>query len=145
MVVVAIIGLLVGIAVPAYNKVRTESRIKKAESALQILSAGLLQLAWDTGKWPRGYDRATVRSLSNPLEASDLSVGSVGLMLNDGRFSNWKGPYVPKIPKDPWGKNYFFDPDYWYRGAWRVAVGSFGPNKSVMNNYDSDNIIVLLD
>jgi len=141
MIVIVCIGLLTSIAVPVYSKARNSSRIRQAEADLQIISAGILQLAYDTGLWP---GRLARNSTHNP-ELWDLSVARAGLIATDGLFPNWQGPYVPSIPRDPWGANYFFDPDYTAGSRVRVVVGSFGPNGNGRNIYDSDNIFVLLD
>jgi general secretion pathway protein G len=135
----AIIGALASRAVMSSVK---KSRIKQAESELQILGAAILQLAWDTGKWPNGEPRNNIAN----AEIWDLSDSSKGLTGNrNGTFPDWKGPYYGGQFTDPWGKPYFFDPDYSHEGKTRIVVGSFGPNRSGRNVYDSDNIYVLLD
>lgn len=140
MIVVTLLGVLAGLAVPSIVKARTSARIKQAESDLEILAAGTRQLAWDTGEWPGGIPR---NSTANP-ELWDLSTHAAGLLRADSRFDNWQGPYVPKVPLDPWGSPYFFDPDYNVSGVNKVVVGSFGPNQTGRNHYDSDNIYIIL-
>ena len=150
MIVVAIIGLLAGIGVPAILKSVQNSRIKQAETELSMMSAAILQLVWDTGYWPNGKKRHEAGS----AEMWDISVARCGLMSTDGthddKYGEWKGPYYEGEINDPWGNPYFFDPDYSHRekdGTVRnaVVVGSFGPNGVGQNKYDSDDIYVLLD
>jgi len=142
MIAVIIIGLLAAIAVPLMSKARRSARNKQAETDVQILAAAILQLAWDTGKWPGGLDR----SVPGDPEITDLTTADAGLILVDSnKFPNWKGPYVREILRDPWGARYFFDPDYRISGVMRPVVGSFGPNGSALNVYDDDNIYVTLD
>jgi general secretion pathway protein G len=141
MIVILIIGVLIAIAVPAFSKARMNARIGQAEGEVQMLAAAIMNLAWDTGKWPG----AIPRNVQSGAEIWDLRSAKGGLLASHSDFSDWKGPYINRIVVDPWGNPYFFDPDYTIAGAWRVAVGSFGPNKSGRNVYDSDNIYVLLD
>lgn len=141
MVVVAIIGVLLGIAIPSMIKVRSETRLQIAHNDIRVLSTAIQLLAFDTGKWPGGVPAGMV---GNP-ESWDLRKGSAGLLGNDGRFPNWKGPYIEAIPMDPWGENYFFDPDYSVRRAASLPVlGSFGPNRVGRNVYDSDDVCEIM-
>lgn len=141
MIVVLIIGVLVAVAIPAIAKSRDTARAEQAKADLQILSNAILQLAWDTGKWPGGADR----NVSSSDETWDLTTAAAGLLSATNSFVGWKGPYLAKIPLDPWGSKYFFDPDYRISGVNRVVVGSFGPNKAGPNYYDEDDIYVRLD
>lgn len=142
MIVVMVIGVLVSIAVPMYSNARNNARLAKARHDVSILHASIRQLLWDTGEFPKHYVR-TMGTPPNPLECEDLTLAEAGLMRTDNLFNNWKGPYLGKIEKDPWGMNYFFDPDYFATGygvSYIQVVGSYGPNKVGRNVYDSDNI-----
>ena len=141
MVVVAVIGLLATLGGMAVLKSAETSRIKQASTELEMISVAILQLAWDTGKWPNGQPRTTAGS----TEMWDVSIDRCGLLGTDGNYNAWKGPYYDGEMKDAWGNNYFFDPDYRIDGVNRVVVGSFGPNGKGKNLYDSDDIYVLLD
>ena len=145
-VVTMIVGLLATLATLAIMKSFQNSRIKQAETELEMISVAVLQQAWDTGKWPNGR----IRTGGGSEEMWDISVARCGLMDTDGNYNNWKGPYYEGAILDPWGNPYFFDPDYRHReesGTLRnaVVVGSFGPNGVGRNRYDSDDIYVLLD
>ena len=94
----------------------------------------------DTGKWPGGI------SLPGDQETWDLSTPAAGLLSCNSSFGSfWKGPYLKKVPLDPWGMPYFFDPDYTIDGKACPVVGSFGPNRVGQNLYDSDDIYVRMD
>ncbi len=140
-ITVAIIGLLASMAALAVTKANASARKKQARTELQFLSAAILQMAWDTGKWPNGAIR------TNPGSDEEWTLGgaSVGLLSTDGAYNNWKGPYYEGSLVDPWGNPYFFDPDYRTNDVNRVVVGSFGPNRVGRNLYDKDDICVLLD
>ena len=143
-IVVAIIGLLAALAVLNITKAMKTSREKTALTELELLSTGILQLAWDTGRWPNKAWRDESASGVNEIWTF---VGS-GLQENtsDGIYEGWKGPYYEGSYTDPWGNPYFFDSDYRYGGQNdRIVVGSFGPNGVGRNVYDDDNILVFLD
>ena len=141
MIVVMVFGVIVVMAVPAIRKSLRDAQIREAKADLAMLSTAVLQLAWDTGMWPK----CLPRNKNNNPETWDLTTPEAGILLTSGCFSGWKGPYMRTLDTDPWGNHYFFDPDYWYQGKNRVVVGSFGPNGIGPNVYDWDNIIVLLD
>ncbi len=132
-------AILVAMAIPAYSGFREKAKIAKAKSDLKSLQTAIQVLATDTLQWPGPNPIGTV---SNG-EVWDLNVPDAGLIVA-GSFSSWKGPYVPMIKKDPWGSNYFFDPDYDIAGVNYPVVGSFGPNKQGPNVYDSDDVFVIL-
>ena len=130
MVVVAIIGLLAAIAIPNISKARENHKIEKAKTELAMLSAAVDQLAWDTGMWPSGIRKNMGGGSVNLRESSAKN----GLLENLGdHYPHWQGPYYGSTLKDPWGEDYFFDPDY--NGLPRVF--SKGPNKTA---YDGDDI-----
>ena len=140
-VVTMIIGLLATLGSLAIMKSVRNARIKEAQTELEMISTTVLQLAWDTGKWPNG----TPRTAGGSTEIWDISLPSCGLLDTDGNYSDWKGPYYEGEVEDPWGNSYFFDPDYLLGGVNHVVVGSFGPNGRGRNLYDSDDIYILLD
>jgi general secretion pathway protein G len=140
MISVLLLGLLAGIAVPRFMQARTKSRIEEAKTQLEMISTAVLRLAWDTGKWPDGTRRNTYTT----TEVWDLNAAGKGILAPGSNFTNWKGPYIRRLPLDPWGMPYFFDPDYLIRGTNFVVVGSFGPNKVGRNLYDADDIYLVL-
>jgi general secretion pathway protein G len=140
MIALIIVGLVGSLAVPAFLNLRDDARIHEAEARVDMLAAAIRQLAWDTGEWPGGIMRTVIGN----AEIWDLKVSAAGLLSADWRFENWKGPYIADIPADPWGSDYFFDPDYYVGGKVVSVVGSFGPNRKGRNLYDSDDIIVIL-
>ena len=143
-IVVAIVGLLASLAILNISNAMETGRKKTAMTELELLSTGILQLAWDTGRWPNQEWRDEGASGVNEiwsLVGSGLDKNSV-----DGVYEGWEGPYYEGSYTDPWGKPYFFDSDYYHEGRTdRIVVGSFGPNGVGRNIYDSDNILVFLN
>lgn len=140
MIAVSIVSMLAASSYPSYQQFREDSQIKEAETDLGVISAAILELAWDTGEFPRGIRR----NIIGDWETWDLSSSYSGLLTNDGRFNDWQGPYLREIPLDPWGSPYFFDPDYRIDGVICSVVGSFGPNGSGRNRYDDDDIYTVI-
>ena len=143
MIVVAIIGLLAGLGSLAIFRSVQNSRIKQAQTELEMISAAVLQLAWDTGKWPNGQ----ARTAGGSAERWDISLARCGLLDTDGSYHEWKGPYYDGEIKDPWGNPYFFDPDYYPvdDDEIYVVVGSFGSTKQSKGSYDDNDVYVRLD
>ena len=138
MVVIAVIGLLAAIAVPQFSAYREKAKTAEALADLKNLQLTIELLATDTNRWPG----PNVVGVSANQEVWDLNAGNAGLVATNGAFPNWNGPYLPTVPTDPWGSNYFFDPDYQINGIDYVVVGSFGPNQVGQNLYDSDDVIL---
>lgn len=143
LIVVSIIGLLAGIGSLSMVKIRERAKIDEANIQLEMISAAALELAWDTGRYPNKARRNTTDSND---EIWDLTEDEAGLLATDGDFtSKWEGPYLDDIPEDPWGNDYFFDPDYKIKGVVHAVIGSFGPNGVGRNKYDDDDIYVIID
>ena len=141
MIAVGVLSILLAMAGYAITDVTNRARIKQATGELEMIAAAVNQLAWDSGQWPN----RTVRNNAGSAEAWTLTSDYNGLLGNNGSFTGWDGPYIDEIPTDPWNNPYFFDPDYTTDGAVRIVVGSFGPNGRGRNQYDEDDIIILLD
>jgi len=140
LVAIAVIGILVATAIPLYGRYREKARSVLAYRDLKEIQLGIELLATDTEQWPGPND---VGKIANQ-EVWDLNAGTAGLVATNGGFPNWDGPYMQSVPKDPWGSDYFFDPDYNINGKNFAVVGSFGPNKVGKNLYDFDDIILVL-
>jgi type II secretory pathway pseudopilin PulG len=141
MIMVGLISLLGAIASVAVSKAHRNARIKQTETELNMLAAAVLQMTWDTGRWPN----KAVRTTPGSTEIWNITGAAVGLLDTDGSYNNWKGPYYEGAVLDPWGQPYFFDPDYTTSQGIRIVIGSFGPNGKGPNLYDKDDIYILLD
>ncbi len=139
-VVVAIIGLLASIAIPVFSSYKDKARIALVRADLRNIQITMELLASDTEEWPGPNDVGVTAN----QEVWDLNSTQAGLVATNGGFPKWNGPYVQSVPKDPWGSDYFFDPDYMIGGIDYAVVGSFGPNKVGQNVYDSDDIYLIL-
>ncbi len=142
LIVIAIIGILAATVLTTLGSAREKARIAKAEEELRGMETAIFSLSLDTNMWPAGQVVNTVACGGIDNETTDLNSGEAGLTQTDGNFPGWAGPYIPEIPLDPWGNNYFFDSDYTLaNGNIGAVVGSFGPNGVGINLYDADDII----
>ncbi len=144
LVVIGIISILAAIAVPAYQSYKEQAKTAQVMEELKRIETALIALGSDTLKWP---GPAPIGKEGN-TEILDLNSAAAGLVTftNAADFPNWNGPYVTSVPQDPWGTNYFFDPDYDIPGgpSQVPVIGSFGPNKVGKNLYDSDDVLLRL-
>ena len=88
LLVVVIIGILVGVAVPRLGGRVEQAKQSRAKSDVENIGTALRLYELDTGGYPA--------SLS-------------ALVSNPGGVQNWRGPYLEKgIPKDPWDREYIY-------------------------------------
>lgn len=143
LVVIGAIGILLGIAVPAYNGYREKSQIAAAMHDLKGIETAIIALATDTGLWPEGQAIGEINN-GGSNEIYDLNDPESGLVATDGNFPNWRGPYINAVPLDPWGTNYFLDTDYRISGVDNIVLGSLGPSKCCNNQYKPDDVRLIL-
>ena len=155
LVVIAIIGILASFVFISFPGFSEKARIARAESMLGNIYSAIMQLEVTTGCWPKTPAEANcktpyvVESGAGSNEIWNLGHLDVGILGdNDNAFPGWSGPYLDKIPKDPWGNDYFMDTDYdidpTAGETWAVVIGSFGPNGQGQNLYDDDDVIRVL-
>ena len=147
LVVVAIIGILSSVVLSSLNSARAKARTVRAQIDLKQLQLAVEFLYDDTGLSPNKL------SLSPCVQNPEVYLNrpAAGIQSTDGGFPGWNGPYMNTVPLDPWGTNYFFDPDY-RCGANTLGcngisqtirvIQSFGPNKA--QTYDNGDDIVLV-
>ena len=96
MLVVVIIGILLGMVVPRLAGRTEEARITAARGDISLnIKAALDMYELDNGAYP-----TTEEGLS-------------ALLTKPQSAANWRGPYLDKKPKDPWGQSY----QYKYPGS----------------------------
>lgn len=160
LVVISIVGILVSMGIVAISIARQNARTTRAEADLRSLRNAIYLLQSDTTRWPNGCPPEEV---ANP--EVNLNTSQAGLILppvvgnqGDGcrwtqdNLNGWKGPYIDRVV-DPWGHDYYFDPDYQAYDNCNskpvhdiaAAVISFGPNGVGLNSYDCDDIFLELN
>ena len=91
MLVVLIIGILAAMVVPRMVGRSEEARISVARSDVDVNIATALKLyEIDNGTFP------------------STDEGLAALVAASASAKNWKGPYLEKVPLDPWGHPYAY-------------------------------------
>lgn len=94
MLVVLIIGVLAAMAVPRLVGRSQEAKLTAAQADIESnISVSLDMYELDTGAYP-----TTEQGLSALIEKPSGMSGS----------SHWNGPYLKRLPKDPWGHVYLY-------------------------------------
>jgi general secretion pathway protein G len=118
MLVVIIIGILAAMVMPRLVGRSEEARIAAAKADINsniALAVDLFEM--DNGRYPTAEE------------------GLAALRSNPASLAGWKGPYLKKDPKDPWGKPYFYKSPGTHNSDYDLY--SAGPNGT---EGDSDDI-----
>ena len=86
-VVIVILVTLAGVATPMYMNHLKKANVGAAKTQINLLEDALSSYRLDVGTYP-----------------SDLQ----GLVQNIDESEKWDGPYIKKIPMDPWGTPYYY-------------------------------------
>jgi general secretion pathway protein G len=87
LLVVVIIGILVGVAIPRLGGRVRQAQLAAAEADINNIGMALRLYEVDNGTYPSSLQ---------------------GLLTSTGA-KNWRGPYLEKgTPKDPWGNDYAY-------------------------------------
>jgi general secretion pathway protein G len=89
-VALAIIALLASIATPIYYNQLQKAKPKAAKSQIRMFEQALVDYRLDVGKLP------------------DESNGLKSLVENVSGDEKWDGPYLKRLPQDPWGNDYIY-------------------------------------
>jgi len=92
LVVLAIIGLIVGLVGPRVLSYLSESKVKTARIQIEGFSSALDLYYLDNGRYPTSGD------------------GLAALVQKPNNASSWNGPYLKSsvVPNDPWGRPYIY-------------------------------------
>ena len=90
MVVVIIIGLLAAFIVPRVMNQVDNAKVTKAKADIQALESALTMYRMDNSRYP----------------TTDVGLQALTQKPSDPSVKNWKGPYLDRISKDPWGNDY---------------------------------------
>jgi len=117
MLVVIIIGVLAAMVMPRMVGRSEEARISAAKADISSnIALGLDMFEMDMGHYPVTLDELMQKG-SNP--------------------DTWKGPYLKKAPKDPWGKDYIYISPGTHSTDYDLY--SSGPNGAQGDNDDIGN------
>ena len=119
MLVVIIIGVLAAMVMPRLVGRSEQARISTAKADINAnISLALDLFETDIGRYPTSEE------------------GLAALRANPGSLPVWKGPYLKKDPKDPWGKPYVYKSPGTHNTDYDLY--SCGPNTIDDNGSDDD-------
>lgn len=87
LLVITIIGILAALVVPKMMGRSEQARQAAARADLSSIKTALDAFEIDNGYYPRNL---------------------ADLFQQPGDAKNWHGPYLDKVPQDPWGNNYLY-------------------------------------
>ncbi len=93
MVVVVILGILATLVVPTVIQNVEEARINKARSDISTIQSQMEMFKLHAFRYPSTDEG--IEALVKPPNTPDAR-------------DRWKGPYLPKVPNDPWGRPYLY-------------------------------------
>src|ERR1700757_2445202 len=96
MVVILIIGLLATIVVQNLRSATDRAKRVKAQADLAQIKSALDRYYLDNGSYPT-TDQGLAGLISAPSSGNTPK--------------DWGGPYIEKVPPDPWGNSYFYQSD----------------------------------
>ncbi len=124
LVVLALIAGIIGLLVTNLNKILGGSKEKVAKAFIENLETPLMAYRLDIGTYP-STDEGLKALRSAPA----------------GKEKRWKGPYLKKLPEDPWNNPY----QYRFPGTKNpdsYDVWSFGPtgvaNENEIGNWGEE-------
>ena len=92
LIVLAIMGMLVAIVGPKMLGFMSGAKLKAAHAQMVTLKQALEAVNLDIGRYP------------SDQEGLSLLAASPG-----GGVANWNGPYMDRVPKDPWGNDFVYN------------------------------------
>ncbi|MFH0827378.1 MAG: type II secretion system major pseudopilin GspG [Candidatus Omnitrophota bacterium] len=120
MLVVIIIGVLAAMVMPRLVGRSEQARVAAAKADIEAnIALALDMFEMDTGRFPSNEE------------------GLAALRTNPASLPDWKGPYLKKDPKDPWGKLYFYKFPGTHSNDYDLY--SSGPNGLEADNDDIGN------
>jgi general secretion pathway protein G len=86
--------------------------------------------------------KADLSAIGLALDMYEMDMGAYpdslqALRAKPGDASSWKGPYLKKDPKDPWGRDYVYTPST--GGTSDYSLSSMGPNGQAGDQDDVTN------
>jgi general secretion pathway protein G len=88
LLVITIIGILAALVIPKMVGRSEQARQAAARADLSSVKTALDAFEVDNGYYPKGLQ---------------------DLLQQPSNAKNWHGPYLDKIPQDPWGNDYVYD------------------------------------
>lgn len=133
MIVVAIIGLLAGLAVPAIRKARTRAQCTRVANDLRVFGDAFSQYCMDVGLYPPDSHLEEPWHLPNDLMVEYIEEASWAARTAMGGYFNWEGP--------SWGQGGTYD----YAGIALFEVSASVAQLRILDEIIDDGNLLLGD
>lgn len=120
LLVLVILGVLVGIVVTKFTGRSEQARIVAARADLSAIETALDAFEIDNGRFPTSAE------------------GLETLLAAPAEMPNWRGPYLKKLPIDPWGGSYLYEQPGRFNTT-GFDLSSAGPDRQEGNDDDISN------
>ncbi|VAV90534.1 hypothetical protein MNBD_ALPHA06-2216 [hydrothermal vent metagenome] len=119
LVVMLILGLLIGLVAPRFMNQVGGAKSKTARIQVENLASAIEFFRLDTGYYP---------NTSNGLEA---------LVSAPPDASGWNGPYVKRVPNDPWREPYVYE----LTGSNQFTIRTLGADKKAGGEGENEDYV----
>lgn len=144
-VVIVVIAVLVGIAVPVVGTVLDEAKVSRARADVDNLAKAILKVYEHTTFWPAN-NASGGKNIDTTADWNQPTNGLTGDKTNAAvlaLYPGYKGPYILRITDDPWGHPYHYDgPGLRGNldpGAGQISVMSYGPDNTNNGSVNAAN------
>jgi general secretion pathway protein G len=120
LLVLVILGVLAGIVVPKFTGKSEQARVTAAQSQIANFKTALDAYELENGSYPKGKN------------------GLNDLVTKPANMNSWKGPYMEKVPMDPWGRPYVYESPGKHNTS-SFDIMSMGPDGRVGGDDDITN------
>ncbi|MCA9088643.1 MAG: type II secretion system major pseudopilin GspG [Planctomycetaceae bacterium] len=122
LIVLAIIGVIAAMVIPRFLGQQKNATIKAAQASIHGLEEALKLYAVDhDAEFPQG-NQDSLMLLIQPTD-------------RDGKAME---PYLEKIPRDPWGEQFYYEYPNTKANTTKPAIWSSGPNRQNDNGSGDD-------
>lgn len=126
MIVITIVGLLAALGMAAYMQGIDRARIARAQADINRIAKAVQELELDTGfvsNKEQAFDPSDINTCTIAGGISGIYEITLyaftgneidsGLLRNFSEPApNWRGPYIDRLPLDPWGEPYYYNGQY---------------------------------
>ena len=121
LLVLVILSILAAVVVPKFTGSSEKARVARAKTDISTLDDAVDRFELDAGRFPTSEEGLGVLAQQPTTQVKE-----------------WHGPYIKRIPTDPWGNAYV----YRYPGQYNTRGAdllSYGPDGREGGNDDIDN------
>lgn len=120
LLVLVILGILAAIVIPKFTGRTEQAKVTAAVTQISSFSTSLNTFELDNGGFPKGKN------------------GLNDLVQRPRDMANWHGPYLDRIPQDPWQHDYVYDCPGKHNPS-GFDITSAGPDGQLGNEDDITN------